>query len=131
MIQIIFFLPDTTKTKRAMVECDMCNRSIDTEEFEKHWKEVHSTIEVSAEPASTCSICDKVLNKEEYLTHFKVRINDFHKVTQYRKEVVQSGQKKRSQNLTIFGRFGDGNLNPNWPKAVQIWSASIFTSKNH
>ena len=66
---------DLDNSKGVMVECDMCNRSMSTEEFEKHWREVHSTKEVSSGPASNCSICDKVLAKDEYLTHFKVRIN--------------------------------------------------------
>ena len=65
---------DPDNSKGVMVECDMCNRSMSTEEFEKHWREVHSTKEVSSGPASNCSICDKVLAKDEYLTHFKVRI---------------------------------------------------------
>ena len=37
-------------------------------------REVHSNKEMSPGPDSSCSICDKVLKKEEYLTHFK----DYH-----------------------------------------------------
>ena len=89
-----------------MVECAKCTHSISAKDYDKHLKEVHSS-----GSATTCSLCKKVLTKDEYLTHFKVRNIDLH------------CQMLELQNVTSFQDY-HSDVKLGCPKCPQTFSST-------
>ena len=60
-------VPIDYEDQEYLIQCDKCARTFKPQDFERHLDEVHR----EGPDGKNCSICDKQLNKREYLTHFK------------------------------------------------------------